>query len=50
VVRQRGSHVRLAKGALTVTVPAHGNIAPGTLQSILRHAGITVEAFCEVSR
>jgi predicted RNA binding protein YcfA (HicA-like mRNA interferase family) len=50
VVRQRGSHVRLAKGALTVTVPAHGNIAPGTLQNILRQAGITVEAFCGALR
>ena len=47
VVRQRGSHVRMAKGSLGVTVPAHGSIAPGTLQSILRQAGITAEAFCE---
>jgi predicted RNA binding protein YcfA (HicA-like mRNA interferase family) len=50
VMRQRGSHIRLAKGTLNVTVPAHGNIAPGTLQSILRQAGITVEAFCEALR
>ncbi|EDY21270.1 YcfA family protein [Chthoniobacter flavus Ellin428] len=50
VVRQRGSHVRLAKGTLTVTVPAHGEIAPGTLQNILRQAGITVETFCESLR
>lgn len=45
VVRQRGSHVRLAKGALHVTVPMHSSIAPGTLQSILRQAGVSVEEF-----
>ena len=50
VVRQRGSHVRLTKGALAVTVPAHGSIAPGTLQSILRQAGVSVETFCEALR
>lgn len=50
VVRQRGSHVRMEKGALAVTVPAHGSIAPGTLQSILRQAGIDVETFCEALR
>lgn len=32
VVRQRGSHVRLANDALSVTVPTHSSIAPGTLQ------------------
>ena len=45
IVRQRGSHIRLTKAALRVTVPAHGSIAPGTLQSILRQAGISVEQF-----
>ena len=45
IVRQRGSHIRLTKGAFRVTVPAHGSIAPGTLQSILRQAGISVEQF-----
>ncbi len=47
VVRQRGSHIRLERGTLAVTVPAHGSIAPGTLQSILRQAGVSVEAFVE---
>jgi len=50
VVRQRGSHVRLAKGILSVTGPAHDSIAPGTLQNILRQAGIDVETFCEALR
>jgi predicted RNA binding protein YcfA (HicA-like mRNA interferase family) len=50
VVRQRGSHIRLGKGPLGVTVPAHGSIAPGTLQSILRQAGVSVEVFVEALR
>ena len=45
VVRQRGSHVRMTNSGRNVTVPAHGSIAPGTLQSILRQAGITAEQF-----
>ena len=50
VARQRGSHIRLAKGSLGVTVPAHGSIAPGTLQNILRQAGIDAQTFCEALR
>ena len=40
---QRGSHVRLAKGSLRVTVPVPGVVAVGTLKSILRQAGTTLE-------
>jgi predicted RNA binding protein YcfA (HicA-like mRNA interferase family) len=43
VVRQVGSHIRLERGVARVTVPAHGAIVPGTLKSILRQAGLTVE-------
>ena len=43
--RQTGSHVRLARGALRVTVPMHRNLVAGTLQSILRQAGVTLEDF-----
>jgi predicted RNA binding protein YcfA (HicA-like mRNA interferase family) len=46
-VRQRGSHVRLRHPASSehkpVTVPLHDSLARGTLRSILRDAGITVE-------
>lgn len=49
-VRHCGSHIRLARGILAVTVPAHSNIAPGTLQSILRQASVTVEEFVEALR
>ena len=38
-----GSHVKLKNSSRTVTVPAHGSIAPGTLASILRQANINLE-------
>ena len=45
VVAQRGSHIRLngaRKGVVRVViVPSHPEIAPGTLISILRQAGMT---------
>jgi predicted RNA binding protein YcfA (HicA-like mRNA interferase family) len=45
-VRQRGSHLQLKRGNLLVTVPVHsGDLNPGTLRSIIRQAGMTVEEF-----
>jgi predicted RNA binding protein YcfA (HicA-like mRNA interferase family) len=41
--RQVGSHLRMTKGARRVTVPMHTPIPPGTFQSILRQAGISLE-------
>ena len=41
--RQVGSHVRLSRGGLRVTVPVPGVVAVGTLKSILRQAEVTVE-------
>lgn len=48
VARQSGSHVRLVRGARRVTVPMHRNIIVGTLQSILRQAGVSLEDFLKV--
>jgi predicted RNA binding protein YcfA (HicA-like mRNA interferase family) len=45
VARQAGSHVRMTRGDRRVTVPMHRNIAPQTLQSILRQAGVTLDDF-----
>ena len=45
ITRQTGSHVRLARGTLRVTVPMHRNLVAGTLQSILRQSGISLEDF-----
>ena len=48
-VSQKGSHVKFLKrgdeGTLTAIVPNHREIAVGTLRSVLRQAGISVEEF-----
>ena len=45
MVRQSGSHVRMAQGARRVTGPMHRNLVVGTVQSILRQAGISLDDF-----
>jgi predicted RNA binding protein YcfA (HicA-like mRNA interferase family) len=46
---QRGSHVKFARtdpeGVRTAVVPRHREVAVGTLRSILRQAGLTIEEF-----
>lgn len=46
---QRGSHVKFAKetseGVRTATVPRHRELAVGTLRSVLRQAGLDLDAF-----
>lgn len=48
-ISQKGSHIKLRglrKGQLrTAIVPAHKEVAVGTLQSILRQAAMTREEF-----
>jgi predicted RNA binding protein YcfA (HicA-like mRNA interferase family) len=45
-VRQRGSHLRLKRGNLSVTVPIHpDDLSPNVLRSILRQAHMTPEEF-----
>ena len=43
VVRQKGSHVRLARGTLKITVPMHNTLAVGTLASILNQSETSLE-------
>ena len=47
VARQRGSHIILVKAGAraTLSVPDHKEVARGTLRSLLRAAGLTVEEF-----
>lgn len=45
VTRQQGSHIRMSKGGLHVTIPNHREILPKTLQTLLRQAGVSVEEF-----
>jgi predicted RNA binding protein YcfA (HicA-like mRNA interferase family) len=49
--RQKGSHMVLRQTEAPfrrVTVPDHKEIAKGTLRSMLRHAGLTVEELVEL--
>ena len=47
VNRQKGSHVILLKPGhmASLSVPQHKELAPGTLRSLIRAAGMTVDQF-----
>ena len=45
VTRQDGSHIRLNKAKLYVTIPNHRTLLPKTLQSILRQAQVSLQEF-----
>jgi len=47
VARKRGSHIILVKEGqiATLSVPDHKEVAKGTLRSLIRAAGISVEDF-----
>ena len=47
MVRQRGSHMILVKpgNMATLSVPDHREVAKGTLRSLIRASGLTVEEF-----
>lgn len=50
ILRQEGSHVRLGRGTVRVTVPLHTAVVPGTLKAILRQSGMTVDEFIAALR
>jgi predicted RNA binding protein YcfA (HicA-like mRNA interferase family) len=47
VVRQTGSHIIMVKDGeiSTLSVPDHREVARGTLRSLIRTAGLTVDEF-----
>lgn len=47
VARRKGSHIILKKPATfyTLSVPDHAELDPGTLRSLIRKAGLTIEEF-----
>lgn len=47
VIRQRGSHIILVPKT-TITVPNHKELDRGTLRTIIRQAGLSVEEFVEL--
>lgn len=50
VRRQRGSHIVMARARMPVTlsIPDHRQVKPGTLRALIRKAGLTVEEFAEL--
>ena len=51
VARQRGSHIILTRPGhmASLSVPDHREIARGTLRSLIRSTGLTVEEFLEAA-
>ena len=47
VARQQGSHIVMVKEGLmaTLAIPAHKELAKGTLRSLIRAAELTVQEF-----
>jgi predicted RNA binding protein YcfA (HicA-like mRNA interferase family) len=52
LARQRGSHIVLVKDGswATLSVPDHREVAPGTLRSLIRAAGLTVDEFIALTK
>jgi predicted RNA binding protein YcfA (HicA-like mRNA interferase family) len=52
LIRQAGSHIVLQKAipgsTITVVVPNHPELAKGTLRSIIRKSGLSVDEFIEL--
>ena len=48
VSSQRGSHVKLRKGSLSLIVPMHSELGKGILGKIIKQSGLTVEEFIEL--
>lgn len=48
VARQRSSHIVMTKEGemATLSIPHHKEVAKGTLRSLIRSAGLTVDEFC----
>ena len=44
-VRQSGSHMMIRRAAITISIPDHRELKPGTLRAIIRQADLTVEEF-----
>lgn len=51
MARQRGSHMILVKDGhmATLSVPDHREVAKGTLRSLIRSSGLTVEEFATLA-
>lgn len=47
ISRQKGSHVIMLKqgSIVSLSIPQHRELAPGTLRALIRASGLTVEEF-----
>jgi predicted RNA binding protein YcfA (HicA-like mRNA interferase family) len=47
IARQRGSHIIMVKEGemTTLSIPDHKEVARGTLRSLIRSAGVTLDEF-----
>jgi predicted RNA binding protein YcfA (HicA-like mRNA interferase family) len=45
IVRQRGSHIVMRRGASGCVVPNHREIKTGTLAGVLKQAGVSADEF-----
>jgi predicted RNA binding protein YcfA (HicA-like mRNA interferase family) len=45
VARQRGSHIVMRRGSSGCVVPAHDELKVGTLNGVLKQAGVSAEEF-----
>jgi predicted RNA binding protein YcfA (HicA-like mRNA interferase family) len=52
LARQKGSYMILVKdgSGATLSVPDHRKVAPGTLRSLIRASGLTVDAFLALAK
>jgi predicted RNA binding protein YcfA (HicA-like mRNA interferase family) len=48
-IRTKGSHAVLRRASDVCVVPLHGELAPGTLKSVLRQAGLSKDEFLSVA-
>jgi len=47
VARQRGSHIVMRRGSSGCVVPTHHELKVGTLNGVLRQAGVSAEEFID---
>lgn len=52
MVRQRGSHMIMVKEGhmATLSIPDHREVSRGTLRSLIRSSGLSVEQFLELTK
>ena len=50
VARQKGSHVIMLKSGsiASLSIPQHKELSPGTLRSLIRSAGLSVDEFAAI--